>query len=165
MKYNFEQNLSTSDEVQSTEALINVLNKHNLELEQSLLDLLIKYQGYRFNDDAKKWLPDPDSTRGHYRLDWLVNAELIENRFTYGREFEEENHYYFVDCLLNLISTETTMIYIGYAGEYKGKLYTLDYQLYEYDDDYSKMLVKIGDSLEDVFSRLITYDELPDEWK
>lgn len=168
MQYKIEDNLNHSpnymfgENQASREEVEIILNKYNLILDEYLIDFIVKTNSSIFKENARRYYPIPNEN-GFYRLDWIVSTELIENRMLYDTDFVE--HYYFVDCLLNLFNTHLEMIHIGYAGEYKDKLYALNYQWNEFDDDYSKMIVKVADSLEEFLSKLITYDELPEEHK
>ncbi len=143
--------------------IIEVLKKYNISIDDSIVDFLAQYNGCKFKHLGKQWLFIEDEQ--YIRFDDIAEFELIENGILYRREYNQDHHYYFHDCIMHLISCDWAGVSIGFAKNYNGKLYCENYQWYEYDEDYSKMLVKIGDSLEDVFSRLVTYDELPEEWK
>ena len=147
----------------SREKIVEVFKNYNILLEQDIIDFLVQYNGCKFIEFGKQWLLIDD---GQYiRFDNVVELELIEYGFIYRKDYLKDYHYFFHDCIMHLISSNWAGVSIGFDKEYKGNLYLENYQWYEFDEDYSKMLVKIGDSLEDVFSRLITYDELPEEWK
>lgn len=167
MKYNFEENLVFPTQQATSEEILAILNKYSINLDDDTLDFIIKYNGCKFKEDGKCWLLNIGGTNSLFSLNSIVELELIENRMIYDKQFESDYHYYFVDCLINitLSSSGSGMICIGYAGEYKGKIYNLEYQDYDEDEGYSSMLDHLADSLEDLFSRLISYDELPEEWK
>ncbi len=167
MKHNFEGNFIFPTAQSKREDIVAILEKYSITLDETTLDFIVKYNGCKFKEEGKQWLINKEGKNSLFCFNSIVELELIENRMIYDKQFESDYHYYFVDCLINIMlsSSSSGMICIGYAGEHKGKIYNLEYQDYDEDEGYSSMLDYLGDSLEDVFSRLITYDELPEEWK
>jgi hypothetical protein len=161
--YDYNDLLVFPEKQATEEEIIGILKKYNIPLEKNIVDFLVKYNGCKFMYPKKQWLKIEENQ--YICLYDIVEFEGIENGILYQLDFSKNHFYLFSDCLLGIMSDDWKNIYIGFDYDYKGQIYRLDYELYEADQNYSKMLVKIGDSLEDVFSRLITYDELPDEWK
>lgn len=143
--------------------IVEVLKKYNIVLDEKIIDFLTQYNGCKFKQLGKQWLLIEDNQ--YISCYDVVEFEGIENGILYQFDFTKNHFYLFYDCLIGIMSDDWKNIYIGFDKEYKGKIYRLDYERYEADENYSKMLIKVADNFEDLFSRLISYDELPEEWK
>lgn len=88
-------------------------------------------------------------------VSYLYSLHLMEYAIQRIRRFEEDLHYYFSDVLLPIGDCEAGRdLCVGIGGPYYGKIYIIDYQYYEFDENYDEMLFYLADSLEELFGML-----------
>lgn len=139
----------TDVEIQNFEA------KHQISLPLDVKNILyfsnecdVKNRVIKMEND------DPEYLIGFFSL------QRIDSGIQSMKEIEAEFHYYFSDVLLPIGDPGgIRFLCIGIKGEYKDKIYIIDYQDYDYEN-LESMLTYIAPSIEDLLNRLIPeYDE------